>query len=69
MSFQKFKTDCSSVRGRHRFATTKIYADVTSKGSRVQFGYCLLRNGENSMNVCDNSIQAEGLCEFFRSLG
>ena len=39
MSFQKFKKDSYCAGGRHR-SSTKIYGDITSKGSKVLIGFC-----------------------------
>ena len=69
MTFQKFKTDSYCVGGRHRSATVKIYGDITPKGSRVLIGYCSICNRKKCMIVTDNTIQAEGLGDFFKSLG
>ena len=69
MSFQKFKSDSYCVGGRHRSATTKIYGDITSKGSKVLIGYCSICNRKKSMTVSDNTIKAEGLGSFFKNLG
>ena len=69
MSFQKFKNDSYCVGGRHRSATVKIYGDITSKGSKVLIGYCSICNRKKSMAVSDNTIKAEGLSSFFKSLG
>ena len=69
MSFQKFKTDSYCVGGRHRSATIKIYGDITSKDSKVLIGYCSVCNRKKSMTVSDNTIKAEGLGSFFKSLG
>ena len=60
MSFQKFKTDSYCVGGRHRSSTTKIYGDITSKGSKVLIGYCSVCNRKKSMTVCDNTIKNLG---------
>ena len=68
MSFQKYKIDSHCVGGRHRSATTQIYGDLTSKGSKVLVGYCSFCNRKNSMTVGDNTIQAEVLGNFFKSL-
>ena len=57
MSFQKFKNDSYCVGGRHRSATTKIYDDITSKGSKVLIGYCSICNRKKSMTVSDNTIK------------
>ena len=69
MSFQKFRSDSYCVGGRHTSATIKIYGDITSKGSKVLFGYCSVCNRKKSMTVSDNTIKAEGLGSFFENLG
>ena len=69
MSFQKFETDSYCVGGRHRSATKNIYGNITSKGSKVLIGYCSICNRKKSMTVSDNTIKAEGLGNFFKSLG
>ena len=69
MSFQKFKTESYCLGGRHRSATIKIYADITSKGSKVLIGYCSVCNRKKSTTVSDNTIEAEGLGSFFKNLG
>ena len=57
MSFQNFKIASYCVGGRHRSSTVKIYGDITSKGSKVLFGYCSVCNREKSMTVSDNTIK------------
>ena len=69
MSFQKSKSDSYCVGGRHRSATVKIYGDITSKGSEILIGYCSVCNRKKSMTVSDNTIEAEGLGDFFKNLG
>ena len=69
MSFQKFKSDSCCVGSRHRSSTVKIYGDITSKGSKVLFGYCSICNRKKSVNVSDNTIKADGLSSFFKNLG
>ena len=69
MSFEKFEIDSYCVGGRHRSATTKIYADITSHGSKVFIGYCSICNKIKSMTISDNTIQAGGFGNFFKSLG
>ena len=68
MSCQKLKTDSFCVGGRHRSATTKTYGDVTTKGSKVLIG-CSICKRNKSMTVSDNTIQAEGLSDFFKNSG
>ena len=69
MIFNKFENDSYCVGGRHRSATTKIYGNITSKGSKVLNGYCSICNRKKSMTVSDNTIKAEGLGSFFKNLG
>ena len=69
MSFQKFKSASYCVGGRHRSSKVKIYGDITSKGSKVLFGYCSVCNREKSMTVSDNTMKAEGLGSLFKNLG
>ena len=69
MSFQKFTTDSFCVGGRHQFATTKFFGDITSKGSKVLVSYCSICNRKKSMTVPDNTIKAEKLGSFLKNLG
>ena len=69
MSFQKFKSDSYCVGGRHRSATVKIYGDITNKGSKVFIAFCSKCQRKKSMTVSDNTIEAEGLSDFFKNLG
>ena len=69
MSFQKFKSDSYCVGGRHRSATVKIYGDITNKGCKVIIGFCSKCQRKKSMTVSDNTIEAEGLSDFFKNLG
>ena len=48
-----------------RSATTKIYDDITSKGSKRLVDYCSICNRKKIITVSDNTVQAEGLCSFF----
>ena len=69
MSFQKFKSDSYCVGGRHRSATVKICGDITNEGSKVLVGFCSKCQRKKSMTVSDNTIEAEGLSDFFKNLG
>ena len=69
MSFQKFKNESYCVGGRHRSATVKIYGDITNKGSKALTGFCSKCQRKKSMTVSDNTIEAEGLSDFFKNLG
>ena len=64
MSFQILKTDSYGVGARHRSATKSVYGDITSRGSKVLFGYCSICNEKKSMTVSDNTIQEDGLGSF-----
>ena len=68
MSFQEIKTDGYCVGGSHRSATTKVYCDITSKGSKVLIGFCSACHRKKSMTVSNIPIQAEGLGSFFKDL-
>ena len=69
MSFQKYKSNSFCVGGRHRSSTTKIYGDLSSKGSKILIGFCSIFTRKKSMTVSDNSRQAEGLGSYFKILG
>ena len=68
MSCQKIESIGYCVGRRHRSATTKIYGDITSKGSEVLIGYCSICSRKKSKTLSDNTIQAEGLGSFFKNL-
>ena len=55
--------------GRHRSATTNIFCDLTSRGGKGLIGYCSICDRKKCMTVSDKTIQAEGLCSFFKNLG
>ena len=59
MSFQKCKSDSYCVGGRHRFATTKKYGDITSKVSKVLIGFCSKCKRKKSVTVFDDTLQPE----------
>ena len=69
MSCQKLKTILICVGESHRSATTKIYGDKTSRGSKVLFGHCSICNRKISMTIGDNTIIAEILGNFFKKVG
>ena len=69
MTVNKFQSVSYCVGGTHRSATKKIYGDITSKDSKVVFGFCPIGNRKKSMTVSDNTIKAEGLGNFFQNLG
>ena len=72
MSFQRVRSVSYCVGGRHRSATKNIHGDITnitSTASKVLIDFCSICNRKNSMTVSDNTIPAEGLCEFFKNPG
>ena len=74
MSFQKFKTISYCVGGPHHSSTSNITGDITvnkktGKEVKLLVGKCAICNRKKTMIVSDNVIQAEGLGDFFKSLG
>ena len=69
MSFQKFKSDSYCVGVRYRYATVKIFGDITNKGSKVLIGFCSKCQRKKSMTLSVNTIEAEGLSDFIKNLG
>ena len=74
MSFIKFKYNSCCVGGKHYSATTNLRGDITvnkKTGMPVKLfrGTCSTCKGNKSLIVSDQTIQAEGLGDFFRSVG
>ena len=74
MSSQKFKTDSYCVGGKHRSSTKNITGEITvnkktGKQIKLLVGKCMICDRKKSMIVSDNTIQAEGLGNFFKNLG
>ena len=74
MSFNKFKSHRYCVGGRHYSATSQIYGDTTSnqktgKQTKLLRGTCTKCHRGKSIIVSDQTIQAEGLGDFFKHLG
>ena len=74
MSFQKFKTNSYCVVQKHYSGTKKIAGEVTinkktGREIKLLVGKCIKCDGKKSMIVSDNTIQAEGLGDFFKKLG
>ena len=74
MSFQKFKTNIFCLGQRHYSATKNITGEIaynkkTGKEIKLLVGKCLICDKRKSMIVSDNTIQAEGLGDFFKNLG
>ena len=74
MNSQKFKTDSYCVGGKHRSGTKNITGEKTvnkktGKEIKLIVGKCVVCNKKKSMIVSDNTIEAEGLGDFFKNLG
>ena len=74
MNSQKFKTTSYCVGGKNYSGTKKITGEITvnkktGKQIKLLVGKCVICDRKKSMIVSDNTIQAEGLGDFFKSLG
>ena len=74
MNSQKFKSDSYCVGGKHRSGTKNITGEMTvnkktGKQNKLLVGKCVICDRKKSMIVSDNTIQAEGLGDFFKNLG
>ena len=74
MNSQKFKSDSYCVGGKHRSGTKNITGEITvskktGKQIKLLVGRCSVCNRKKSMIVSDNTIQAEGLGDFFKNMG
>ena len=65
----KFKTNSYCVGGRHYSGTNNIRGAITPKGTKMLRGNCVKCNRNKSMTVSDATIEAEGLKDFFKSVG
>ena len=64
----KFKTNSYCVGGRHYSGANNIRGFVSAKGTKMLKGNCVkCRN--KSMTLSDATIEAEGLKDFFKSVG
>ena len=66
---QKFKTNSYCVGGRHYSGSNNIRGFITSKGTKMLKGNCVKCKRKKSMTVSDATIEAEGLKDFFKSVG
>ena len=74
MSFQKIKTKSYCVGQKHYSGTKNIVGEITlnkktGREIKLLVGQCSICNRKKSMIVSDNTIQAEGLGDFFKNLG
>ena len=65
----KFKTNSYCVGGRHYSGTNNISGAITSKSTKILRGSCTKCRRNKSMTVSDATIEAEGLKDFFKSVG
>ena len=66
---QKFNTNPFCVGGRHYSGTKNIRGFITSKGTKMLKDNCVKCKRNMSMTVSDATIEAEGLKDFFKSVG
>ena len=64
-----FKTNSYCVGGRHYSGTNNINGALTSKGTKMLKGNCVKCRRNKTMTVSDATIEAEGLKDFFKSVG
>ena len=74
MNSPNFKTNSYCVGGKHYSGTKKITGEITfnkktSKEIKFLVGKCVICDRKKSMIVSDNTIQAEGLGDYFKKLG
>ena len=74
MNSQKLKPNSYCVGCKHYSGTKNIAGEITiiektGKEIKLLVGKCVICNRKKSMIVSDNTIQAEGLGDFFRNLG
>ena len=74
MSFQKFKTNSYCVGQKHYSGTKNIIGEITlnkktGREIKLLVGQWSICNRKKSMIVSDNTIKAEGLGSFFKTLG
>ena len=68
-SFNKFKTNSYCVGGRHYSGTINIRGVASAKGTKMSKGSCALRKRNQSMTISDATTEAQGLKDFFKSVG
>ena len=73
MTFQKFKTNSFCLGQRHYSGTKNITGEIaynkkTGEEIKLLVGKCVICDKRKSMIVSDNTIQAEGLGDFFKNL-
>ena len=64
-----FKNNSYCVGGRHYSGNNNIRGVISAKGTKMLKGNCVKCNRNKSMTVSDATIEAEGLKDFFKSVG
>ena len=65
----KLKTNSNCVGGRHYSGTINIRGFDSTKGTKMLKCNCVKCRRNKSMAVSDATIEAEGLKDFFKSVG
>ena len=65
----KFNTNSYCVGGRYYSGTNNISGAITSRGTKMLRGSCTKCRSNKSMTGSDAAIEAEGLKDFFKSVG
>ena len=73
MSFQKFKTNSFCVGQKHYSGTRNKVGEITfnkknGKEIKLLVGQCSICNRKKSIIVSNNTIQVEGLGDFFKNV-
>ena len=68
-NFTKFKINSYCVGGRHYSGTNNFRRVVTAKGTKMLKESCAMCRKNKSMTVINATIEAEGLKDFFKSIG
>ena len=74
MNSQKFENNSYCVGGNHKSSTKNITGEIavnrkTGREIKLVVGKCVICKRKKSLIVSDNTIQAEGLGDFFKNLG
>ena len=68
-NFNKFETNSNCVGGRHYSGTNNIRGLIASKRTKMLMSSCSKCKRNKFMTVGDATITAEGLEDFFKSVG
>ena len=68
-NFNKFKTNSYCVGGRYYSGANNIRGVASAKRTKMLKGFCAMCRRNKSMTVSGATIEAEGLKDFFKSVG